>query len=287
MKRKLIIAIAIPVFLGLCFYVVNWIILPRIKANEKVPSKAEAPCDGPVSVSGIAMNWAETGNDSFSGQIVTIEGYPELPLLMLMENGRASVHLTPRMNQATGGMVILMVKEGNCENSIKTLPSDYDLLDMVLYDNNGEKTGYGQKIRVTGKTNFEAGECRITVDKIERLTDSFDYAKQCSRLTEKTKDKTLVYAEGMLTVPGEQRSLRLEMDIEDATLSYPVSCKIKYGPLNNQADELPEDGYSDEDVLIRDNAGRQLRAGDNVRVYGTWSADKKTIWVERIDAGDK
>lgn len=291
MKKKLI---APAIILGVILiggYVMSLFLLPANKKNNRTDSVVtnNTPCDNRSDVTGEVVTWQQLKEESWEGKTITIEGYAELPFLMMIEHDRASVHLTSRMNQASGGMMILMIEQGDCENTMRELPDDYTQQDIEIHTNNGEEIRYGEKVRVTGKVKKEDNKYNMIVKKIEPATEGvFDYAKEATPLTEKsvtdTPDETIVSAEGVLITPDEQSNgLRLQMFLDNPdVLSYIVMCKFEYGTLNNQAKELPEDGYSDSDIRIRDRNGKKIKAGDSVRVYGTWSPDKRTIWVEEV-----
>jgi hypothetical protein len=252
--------------------------------NGPATEERTTPCTNVVDITGESATWEQTHTDSLDGKTITIEGYPDLPFLMMLENGRASVHLTPRMNQGSGGMVTLLVEEGTCENMMQPLPSDYSQDDMIFMDNAGEEIVYGQSMRITGKAEIKDGKYNIVVEKIEKTTASFDYEKESARLTNTSAEKLdgqLVYAEGVLSTPDEQGGMRMEMFLEDESLPFIVNCNIRYGALNNQANEL-EENYSDEDIVIRDRGGKKVLPGSKVRVYGVWKNEKSDLWVEEI-----
>lgn len=245
-------------------------------------------CGGPgEAVLGETLDWSKLDDHSLAGKTVTIEGYPELPFLMMNENERSTVNMTARMNQYGGGIVILHILDGDDENTLAKLPSNYEQSDLVIHDNKGEKVMYGGKIRVTGKASIENNKYHIEVVSIEKMDATIDYIKLGAvRLTDTSDlealDEELVYAEGVIFVSDEQSNgIRLEIFMEDTTLPYDLLCKVKYGPLNNQADELP-DSYSDEDLVIRDNTGKVVGEGSLVRVYGMYYVDKEMIATEQI-----
>lgn len=288
MKRTLIIITVIFIFCCGMYYLVNEVIVPGAKKNE--PSSEEVPgdtmpCTNVVDITGDPATWAQTLTDSLNGKTISIEGYAELPFLMMIEKNRVSVHFTPRMNQATGGMIILMVEQGTCENMIRELPEEYDQDDMIFMTNSGERVVYGECMRVTGKAKIVDGKYEVTVKKIERAEGGFDYEKNSVRLTDAKRERLdgeIVFAEGLLSTPDEQGGIRLDMFLEDESLSFIPDCMIDYGKLNNQARDLPEDGYSEDDIRIKDNSGQKVRPGDKVRVYGVWKNETGKLWVEQI-----
>lgn len=247
-------------------------------------------CGGGEVTPGEKLEWSKLEDKSMAGKTVTIEGYAELPFLMYTTEGTSTIHLHQRMNQYGGGMVILSLKDGDDENTIKTLPDDYDNADIEIHDNKGQKIVYGEKMRVTGKATFEDGDYHIDVESIEKVDGAFDYAKESVRLTDSSDfealNEKLVWAEGEVYIADEQESgIRMDMWLDDSTLSTEILCKFKYGSLPNQADELPETYYED-DVVYRDAKGKTLGDGSRVRVYGMWYADKEMIAVEKIEAAE-
>lgn len=245
-------------------------------------------CGGGEVAQGEKLEWSKLEDKSMDGKMVTIEGYAELPFLMYTTEGTSTLHLHQRMNQYGGGMVSLTVKDGDDENTIKTLPDDYEQSDIEIHDNKGQKIVYGEKMRVTGKAKWEDGDYTIDVEMIEKVEGAFDYEKESVRLTDSSDfealNEKLVWAEGEVYIADEQESgIRMDMWLDDSTLYSEIMCKFKYGSLPNQADELPET-YYEEDVVYRDAKGKTLGDGSRVRVYGMWYADKEMIAVEKIVA---
>lgn len=252
--------------------------------SQAAVEERDGPCDNVVNITGDTVSWEQTKTGELEGKTVTLEGYPELPFIMMMQNGRASVRLNERMNQGIGGMVMLLVEEGECENTMQPLSDDYDQSDMIFTDNAGEEIIYGESMRITGTAMISNGKCTVSVKKIEKIVLSYDYEKEAERLTDKNQEDLhhqMVYAEGVLSTPDEAGGIRLEMFLEDESLAFIVNSMIKFGPLNNQADDL-EEQYTDEDILIRDRDGKKIRTGDKVRVYGMWNYDNSDLWVEQI-----
>lgn len=238
---------------------------------------------------GEKLEWSKIEDKSMDGKMVTIEGYPELPFLMYTSEGRSTVHLHQRMNQYGGGMITLSVKDGDDANTMKVLPDDYEQSDLVMNDNTGGTVVYGEKVKVTGKAKWEDGDYTIEVELIEKGSGSFDYAKECTRLTDdgfETLDQKLVWAEGEVYIADEQEGgIRMDMWLDDTTLAYEITVKLEYGSLPNQADELPETYYED-DVIFRDAKGKKLGEGSRVRVYGVWYSEQEMIAVEKIEAAE-
>lgn len=288
MKKALIIFGIVIALMGTMFYLVNWVFLPAIKEKEKqkaaLQNAESTPCSNVVDMTGEAVTWPQVAGDELDGKTISIEGYPELPFVMMLQNGRASVHLTSRMNQASGGMIILLVEEGNCENMMQPLPENYAQEDMIFMDNAGEEIYYGESMRITGKAKIKDGKYNVTVEKIEKTELNFNYENVCVRLADDNRKKTddqLVYAEGILTAPDEQSSLRLGLFLEDESLSFFVNALVKYGSLDNQATD-PGEEYNAEEIAVFDANGKTIRPGDRVRVYGTWDNEKANLWVEKI-----
>jgi hypothetical protein len=237
-------------------------------------------------VAGEKLEWSKIEDLTMAGKTITIEGFPELPFIMMTGEGTSTVNLSQRMNQYSGKLVVLTVKEGNDENTIKVLPDDYQQSDLELHDNKGEKIVYGDKIRITGKASVKNNQYHVEVEFIEKVDAAFDYKANSVRLTDSSDaeklNKQLVWVEGEMYVADEQGGMRLEMYLDDTTLSDYILCKIEYGSLKNQADEMPET-YTEDDVVFRDHTGKKMGEGTRVRVYGTWSPDDQLIGVEHME----
>lgn len=231
------------------------------------------------------LDWSKTEDKSMDGKLVTIEGYAYLPLMMYTDAGKSTLNMMERMNQYSGGLVQLSLTDGSSENRISSLPDDYYQTDIEIHDKDGKIIEYGDKMRVTGTAKFEDGGYTIDVETIEKIDDTYDYEKEAVRLTESDFDKLdgkMVWSEGSVWVTDEQEStVRMDMLMEDTTLSRDILAKFPYGPIENQALELPDTYYTD-DVYFYDDKGDEYFDGSTVRIYGIWNADEEMIAVEKI-----
>jgi hypothetical protein len=241
-------------------------------------------CGSGEVVPGEKLEWSKIEDPSMAGKTVTIEGYPELPFIMMTGEGTSTVNMSQRMNQYSGKLVVLTVREGGGDNTIKTLPDDYQQSDLELHSNTGEKIVYGDKIRITGKASVKNNQYHVEVEFIEKVDAGYDYKANSARLTDTAWDsleKKLFWAEGEVYMAEDQGSgMRLEMFLDDTTLSDYILCKIEYGTLNNQADEITEES---EEILIRDHAGKKIKEGARVRAYGMWLPEDGVMGVEYLE----
>jgi hypothetical protein len=108
------------------------------------------------------------------------------------------------------------------------------------------------------------------------------------------EDDRWVSVEGLLAL-GEQTSCETVGDMEQChiVLANPdnpndqITVTIEVEDANNRMNAIP-DSYTDADLVVRDNAGTTVGAGDLVRVIGTASNDEAgfacRIWVRQIEA---
>ena len=236
-------------------------------------------CGGSAEVvHGEKMDWSKADDSTMVGKTITIEGYAELPMVMMDDAEKTTVRLLERLNQYNGNLLLLSIKNGkDDENTINEVPDDYAQTDIAITDSKGQKIKYGDKMRITGTI----GKYYTTVEFIEKVDETFDFKASSVRLTDSSDiealDLKLVYLEGEMYLADEQNSTtRMEMYCDDTTLSDYVLCKIKYGPLNNQADE-------EDDVVFRDKSGKKMGDGTRVRVYGQWLSEDQEIAVEYME----
>lgn len=90
------------------------------------------------------------------GDTVTFEGYVDMPPLTFVNNGWYMVNLRSD-STLNGAKVTMQILEGDCENTMVPLPNDFDLHDLVIHNNDGEKIVQGEKTRATGIVNGQKG----------------------------------------------------------------------------------------------------------------------------------
>ena len=247
-------------------------------------------CGGGKTIEGEKLDWSQIKDKSMEGKMVTIEGYVELPFLMYTDAGKSTLNMHERMNQYSGGMIQLSVMDGSGENTMKELPDSYEQSDIELHDNSGGTIHYGEKVRITGKAVWADTKLKIEVEMIEKATETYDYAKESVRFTDSSDFEALndkmVWLEGEIYIADEQESgVRLDTWVDDSTLSVEVYCKLEYGSLASQADELPE-SYTEDDFIFRDAKGKKCGEGSRVRVYGVYDSDKDMVAVEKIESAE-
>jgi hypothetical protein len=247
-------------------------------------------CSGPKEkITGQKMSWDSLSDSSLNGKMVTIEGYPRLPLIMSSSEDTGTVHLLEREHQYNGRAIILHIPIGNGENSQSKLPDQYEESDLVIHDRNGEKITYGQKMRITGRASIRYTKYFIAVESIEKINDPpFDFIKAGAvHLNDSSDlemlDKKFVYAEGVIRFSEDQeyKQTWVDMIIDDETLSDEVYCKIEYGTGTNQVIELP-DPDTDKGTVLLDKDRKKIAEGSRVRIFGVWNAEDEFISVEQI-----
>lgn len=142
--------------------------------NDKKPSyntvkEEEEQCaGGPAETEhGTIMKWGEDSLYPEKGEMVTFEGYVEMPNMTYLNGGTYMVNLVED-SLLEGRDVVMQINEGDCENTMVPLPDDYDNSDLVIRDNSGNKIRHGEKVRVTGKVTDDRALYMFWVKRIEK-----------------------------------------------------------------------------------------------------------------------
>ncbi|HTF06453.1 MAG TPA: hypothetical protein VK826_20615 [Bacteroidia bacterium] len=167
---------AILVILGLVFIFVvipvGWDLVTGKIGPEKKDSvvvEKEECRGGPVTVDdGIAVQWSKAKYPK-KGEMVTFEGYVELPNMTFLNGGTYMVSLRQYPTHDSGTHITILVLEGDCENTMIPLPSNYEEEDLFIYDNAGEEIVSGEKARVTGKVHDDGSLYQVRVKRIEKI----------------------------------------------------------------------------------------------------------------------
>jgi len=216
---------------------------------------------------------------------VEVEGYVELPSNSYQSDGSAQLDFFARKGQFWAeNTITLDVNVGTGNNTMKSLPAKYTKADLVITDNNGNKIGAGDYVKVTGQlSNFGT----LDAVKVEKETEpAIDYSTLspvmvAGKAPDSTLTGKLLCAEGTMEMPsstldGDYTWLYLHVK----GISDPLTIHLHYGQGPNNIEPLPSD-YSDSDVKIHDKTGALLGAKQKVRVYGVFDGD--AIEVENIE----
>lgn len=136
---------------------------------EQLMDKEEECPGGPATVDhGNTIAWGETKDYPGKDTMVTFDGYLDLPNMTYLNSGTYLLNL--REDSALDGRkVILMIWEGDCENTMAPIPNDYDHEDLLVYDNSSKKIHQGDKVRVTGKVRDDnSGFYTVFVKRVEK-----------------------------------------------------------------------------------------------------------------------
>ena len=124
---------------------------------------------GPVTIDdGIEVQWSKAQYPK-KGQMVTFEGYVELPNMTYLNGGTYMVSLREYPTHDSGAHITLLILEGDCENTMIPLPSNYEEGDLFIYDNTGEEIVSGEKARITGKVHDDGSLYQVYVKRIEKI----------------------------------------------------------------------------------------------------------------------
>jgi hypothetical protein len=134
------------------------------KSTEE--QKEEKCAGGPATIEhGAVLEYANTDAYPKKGEMATFEGYVQMPNLTYLNSGTYLVNLV----SDSANKVILMIWEGNCENTMKPIPDDYEDKDLLILDNGGKEIKHGDKVRVTGKVKDDNIMYMLFVRRIEKM----------------------------------------------------------------------------------------------------------------------
>ncbi len=137
-------------------------------AVHKTPEEEVCP-GGPAKVAhGTPLEWDTAANYPAKEELVTFEGYAEMPNMTYLNSGTYLVNLK-QDSTMEGDYVTMMIWEGDCENTMAPIPEDYEDKDLLIYDNSGNEIVHGDKVRVTGKVWDDRMLYIFKVARIEKL----------------------------------------------------------------------------------------------------------------------
>jgi hypothetical protein len=171
---------------------------------------------GPVTIEdGEQFTWGKPSDYPKKGTMITVEGYVELPNLTYLNKGTYMVNIRSSLAHDSGSHITMHILEGDCENTMIPLPSNYETEDLFILDNAGEGIEEGDKIRVTAKVIDDGALYRIYVKRIEKM--------------EAPAGDTIVSA-GSKKYPGIVFSGRLQLkeNINDAVNRQSLVCHRNY-----------------------------------------------------------
>jgi hypothetical protein len=147
-----------------------WANCSHKKSNVQNPIDEDFKCaGGPAEIEhGSVIGWTEDSLYPAKGEMVTFEGYVELPNLTYLNGATYMVNLL-QDSTLEGRKLILQINEGDCENTMEPLPNEYDNNDLLIRDNGGAKIRNGEKVRVTGKVTSDKSLYMFWVKRIEKL----------------------------------------------------------------------------------------------------------------------
>jgi hypothetical protein len=124
---------------------------------------------GPSALAhGEPVEWGSSDGYPKKGKTVTFEGYVEMPNLTYLNGGTYMVNLL-QDSTSDGRKIVLQVMEGDCENTMLPIPTDYETSDLLIYDNDGNEIVQGDKIRVTGKVRDDGALYMIFAKRVEKI----------------------------------------------------------------------------------------------------------------------
>lgn len=140
------------------------------KNDPVVVEQVKEECPGGPSKDKHAtvIEWDTARNYPKKGEMVTFEGYVEMPNMTYLNGGTYMVNLV-QDSMLEGNKVILHITEGDCENTMLPIPTDYETSDLLIYDNAGNEIIQGDKVRVTGKVTDDRALYMIFVKRIENM----------------------------------------------------------------------------------------------------------------------
>ncbi len=241
----------------------------------------------------------EALDEKNAGKVVAVEGYLQLPQVLVADAEQAQVNFHARPLQRRGTTLFASLKLGDCANCMAKLPATYKLGDLKVFSDDQKPMTQGQRLRLTGtlSTGKEKGQTnarwsKIKVDEIEELDGApYDYATSKAleinreNIGDSTLDGDLVRAMGRVAIPQMlflKDDVMMEMILGSDTLG--VSFLIGNGA--NQIDPIPSN-FSKSDFKIHDYQGALIDLRKPVTVWGTRirasGRSRSTIYVEHIE----
>jgi hypothetical protein len=124
---------------------------------------------GPAEIEhGTVLEWGKKDDYPKKGEMVTFEGYVAMPNMTYLNGGTYLVTLAYDSTLEDYHLT-MMIWEGDCENTMKPIPNDYDDSDLLILGNSGEKIKHGDKVRVTGKVKDDGAMFMFFVKRIEKI----------------------------------------------------------------------------------------------------------------------
>lgn len=231
-----------------------------------------------------AIKFAEARDTgSIDGTRIVIEGYVTVSSTVYDSGHSTGLQLWERKNQSAGDYVSISVENGNGNNTMKGLPSNYTREDLELKDDKGQEVHYGDRIRVTGMYNkpYDDGYGSVEVQSFEKIADApMDYSslgavKITTDTTGQSKwDGKLVVAEGYLEIPmyvNVGTTAYFDLKPSQNSDDY-LTVDIFVGKGPNMVEEIP-DNFQESDIKVHAHDD-QIAGKKKVRVYGVWEYDR-------------
>jgi hypothetical protein len=212
-------------------------------------------------------------------RLVEVEGYVQLSVISSFSEKGQTVSFYGRRNQKSGPDYYTTMPIGNGKNEMRQLPKEYSSKDVLILDNQGKKVLANERVKLTGYfyTLGTTGYLEVTrIDKVEDVALDYETLK-FPKLEEKHKSDNKAFdkgyqVEGKLSVPMYVLiDDETTVDITDkAGKKYNLKVVTGSGP--GQIEELKE-GWSNNDVKIRNDQGKLVSLGKNAKVYGVLKLD--------------
>lgn len=212
-------------------------------------------------------------------KLVEIEGYVQLSVISNFSEKGQTVSFYGRKNQMEGKDYYTTMPIGDGKNQMKQLPLKYKSSDVQMKDDEGNTVLANERVKLTGYL-YAIGETEyLEVTKIHKVPEvAVDYAAlNFPVLLEKNKADNKAFEkgyqlEGKLSVP-------MYVLIDDETTvdltdknGKTFNLKVITGTGASQIEELKE-GWTNKDVKIRNDQGKLISTGKNVKVYGVLKLD--------------
>ena len=245
------------------------------KTLEMSDRKAKAADEKPVSMSyEEGLNYKKDDH-----KLVEIEGYVQLSVISNFTEKGQTVNFYGRKNQMEGADYYTTMPIGKGKNQMIQLPLKYKNSDVKMTDDEGKTVLANERVRLTGYI-YKLGETSymdvIKIHKVpEVVTDyaalNFPVLQEKNKTDEKSYEKGY-QLEGKLSVPmfvliDDETTV----DLKDKN-GKTFSLKVMTGTGSSQIEELKE-GWTNKDVKIRNDQGKLVNTGKNVKVYGVLKLD--------------
>lgn len=229
----------------------------------------------------VFVSWKEVQSGKVAdNSLFIVEGYiGDIGSYVQQYNNTINFPLYERRNQQVGDFLSISAPVGDTPNHIHEIPAQFLPEDFKLVCDDGTIVTRGDYVRATLKrgpsgSSYTSADL-ITLVKTESVFSDTVF-KAAIPLTSEiiedtTRSSTYCYFEGKLQMPEIVFSYThsIDIDVLNSTVKELGTIAIPLGSGPSTMNDIP-DNYTDNDLVVRDYTGKQIKSGAKVRFYGMW-----------------